>query len=623
LRLGGSLLAAEDDLKKPYRLQVVLHVAEHPLLTGVFREQVRRELGDGLQAALGELARVEVVTQHPRLADVLERGLQRSLDGWKERSDVKTHFVLLDHSGVHYEVRARQYDGTVGVPSPVVRHDRTRDRAFVAKAAAQLVQHDFGAVGTVRTEPNPEGVVQVELRGGGLDPPLSPWVQKGEVFALVQAPPGNAPALPVPDALLVVQDPPNDKARDGTCVCRLLHRYELSRAAGLRCIKLGTTQAPVRLRLVKREPDGTTAPLDQPRSVQIRRHGFRNEETTMIKMITDRNGTVDTSRVADGAFDRLAFVTVIEGPMKVQARVPVALVADRLVVVPISAAEEKNALLPLQVQAWRNDVSYSMVVQVQLFKQIEKLAANPEQRAAALNKAREGLKRSERDYSGLEAARNQLLKEAPGGKLDLADEDLRLKELKNGQATLKHFIEEQEKIDQEENSPERKALLAKVSRGKLLEQDAELGQALDLYREALKGGLKDGSLRRHVEDLQKLWMPIDENDKRYARFMEARAFIYKVWPTLDAAGLKERLGEARKALQACEEAGDVVGPLKLFKTTAAHADKLRQEREKLNPALNVDDEKPAELIREVSPGLKKLAEDINNYLAKKEQSAGK
>src|SRR5262249_45167336 len=155
------------ELRKPYRLQVVLHVAEHPLLTEVFREQVRRELGDGLQAALGELARVEVVTQHPRLADVLERGLGRSLDGWRERSDVKTHFVLLDRSGVHYEVRARQYDGTVGVPSPVVRHDRTRDRAFVAKAAAQLIQHDFGAVGTVRTEPK-DGVVEVELRGGGL-----------------------------------------------------------------------------------------------------------------------------------------------------------------------------------------------------------------------------------------------------------------------------------------------------------------------------------------------------------------------------------------------------------------------------------------------------------------------
>jgi hypothetical protein len=629
LCLGGSAPAAEGELGKPYRLQVVLHVARHPLLTEVFREQVRRELSDGLQAALGELARVEVVAKHPRLPDVLGRGLERSLDEWKERSDVKTHFVLLDYSGGHYEIRARQYDGVVGVPSPVVRHDRRRDRAFVAKAAAQLIQHDFGLIGTVLTEPPPGGlvkvdggVVKVELRGGGLDAPLEPWVKTGDVFALVQAPPGNAPALPVPDAVLQVQKPPDDKARDGVCDCRLLHRYELPRAAGLRCIKLGTTQAPVRLRLVKREPDGTTGPLDHPRSVQIRRHGFSNEATTMIKIPTGANGTVDTSRVADGVFDRLAFVSVIEGADKLQAQVPVALVADRLVVVPISAAQAGNYLLELQVQGWKNEVSNSMVVQVRLFEELQKLGANPEQRAAALTKAREGLKRSEGDYARLQAARNELLKEAPGRKLDLPEDDRRLTELKNGQTALRQFIEEQEKINKEENSPERKALLDKVARAKLLEQDAELEQALKLYREALAGGLKDEELRSYVEDLQKLWTPIDEKDSRYPKFMEARTFIYNTWPGLDAAGLKERMGDALKALEACEQAKDIIGPLKLFKTTVAHADRLRQEREKLKPELHPDDEKPAETIREVSPKLKKLAEDINTYLNKK-QSAGK
>src|SRR5438045_2075465 len=76
--LGRSAVAAEGELLQPYRLRVVLHVAAHPLLTGVFRERVRRELGAGLQAALGELARVEVVTNDPRLPDVLARGLERS-----------------------------------------------------------------------------------------------------------------------------------------------------------------------------------------------------------------------------------------------------------------------------------------------------------------------------------------------------------------------------------------------------------------------------------------------------------------------------------------------------------------------------------------------------------------
>src|SRR5581483_6120008 len=57
--------AAQPEAHTPYHLQVVLHVAKHRLLTDVFRDRVERELRDGLQASLGELARVEVVRDHP------------------------------------------------------------------------------------------------------------------------------------------------------------------------------------------------------------------------------------------------------------------------------------------------------------------------------------------------------------------------------------------------------------------------------------------------------------------------------------------------------------------------------------------------------------------------------
>src|SRR5438128_1571276 len=98
LGLAGPASAALDpETKKPYQLTVVLHVADNRLLTDVFRDRVERELLDGLQAALGDLAVVKVVREHPKLAEVLnpEKGL-RSLDGWTERSGGKTHFVLID-----------------------------------------------------------------------------------------------------------------------------------------------------------------------------------------------------------------------------------------------------------------------------------------------------------------------------------------------------------------------------------------------------------------------------------------------------------------------------------------------------------------------------------------------
>src|SRR5579864_957078 len=95
---------AQSELKTPYDLHIVVHVAENRLLTDVFRQRIERELRDGFQAALGDMGHVTVSHKHLRLADVLARGL-RSLEDWKDRDDKKTHFVLIDYSGVHYEIQ--------------------------------------------------------------------------------------------------------------------------------------------------------------------------------------------------------------------------------------------------------------------------------------------------------------------------------------------------------------------------------------------------------------------------------------------------------------------------------------------------------------------------------------
>src|SRR5713101_3176280 len=96
LCLCGKSFALDPETDKPYELRVVLGVADQRLLTDVFKEQVERELRDGLQAALGDLATVEVVRAHPRLKEVEANGLQ-ALDAWKDVDGVKTHFVMIDY----------------------------------------------------------------------------------------------------------------------------------------------------------------------------------------------------------------------------------------------------------------------------------------------------------------------------------------------------------------------------------------------------------------------------------------------------------------------------------------------------------------------------------------------
>src|SRR5947209_5838874 len=126
LCLCGEAPAQLDPEKdSPYQLQIVVRVADHPPFTAVFKDQVKRELRDSLQASLADLARVEVLDTHPLLKDIETKGLQAALDSWKEVSPRKTHFVLIDFKSGQYEIQARQHDGLTGLASPVPPRAKT------------------------------------------------------------------------------------------------------------------------------------------------------------------------------------------------------------------------------------------------------------------------------------------------------------------------------------------------------------------------------------------------------------------------------------------------------------------------------------------------------------------
>src|SRR5262249_6714108 len=98
--VGAPALAGaaglDPEVGTPYRLQIVLHIAQHRQFTDVFRGQIERELHDSLQAAFGDLAEVEIVHTHPYLAKIEAEGLQQGLDARNEVTGVKTPYVMID-----------------------------------------------------------------------------------------------------------------------------------------------------------------------------------------------------------------------------------------------------------------------------------------------------------------------------------------------------------------------------------------------------------------------------------------------------------------------------------------------------------------------------------------------
>src|SRR5262249_669291 len=153
-------------------------------------------------------------------------------------------------------------DGLTGLASPVVRKTQTSDRLLVARSAALLIDQDFGLVGTLGRVSN-DLEVKVQLKGGGLGVSLQPWAHKGEVFAIAGIGRDGARALSqrLEWALLRVEQEPDPT---GVCVCRLFKRQEYEggalpsdpRILGYRCLKLGTTRAPLRMRFLSADKSG-------------------------------------------------------------------------------------------------------------------------------------------------------------------------------------------------------------------------------------------------------------------------------------------------------------------------------------------------------------------------------
>jgi tetratricopeptide (TPR) repeat protein len=610
LGLCGRSSALDPEPDKPYQLRVVLGVADQRLLTDVFKEQVERELRDGLQAALGDLATVEVVRTHPRLKEVEANGLEKALDAWKDVDGVKTHFVMIDYVNGQYEIQARQHDGYTGQSSPVVRTDHTLDRQFVARTAALLVGKDFGLVGTVTGVDGQ--TARVTLKGSGLGVALDRWIKKDDVFALVQISPGSGGgyrAVRVPWAVLQVQKDPEE----GVCACQVYNRHPnpLAQGAGVlgyRCLKLNTIQAPLRLRVVEAN-DKKTIPKGGLQ-IHVRRHGFTGEDESKVQGVTDPDGFFSTEKDKDrGVFDHLAFASIVDGDKLLVPKIPVPLVDERPVVVPVNIKVDASAQLTVRRDLWVGQVYESLLVMVDLFKDLEKLLKD-KKHAEAMNRAQAAAKGLPDDLARFRQQRQMLVDDARGAKLDLTEGDERLKELVTAQGKLHDLIGRLQAVLDKANDPKLKELQAKLSQAQLLENDAEFGKALDLYEQILKEDPDNVDLKKRYKKLKEDWSLKGDKEKH----RRARDYIYDTWPNVDALKLKAELPRAREAFETCRDVGDFLTPQKLRKAVLVHAGHLKEQLAALMPDVNEDDRKAAKDIQEISEGLQVLVKEVNSYL---------
>jgi hypothetical protein len=601
--------ALDAELTTPYKVQVVLRVAPNRLLTPIFKEQLRRDLQRGLQGALGAMGEVEVIDladvapdkQEPLWKEVAAKGLQAGLDGsGKGTSAVKTHFVNVDFVDGQYEIQARQYDGLTGLASPAVRRERTSDRQFVARTAALLVDRDFGLVGTL-SDGGDGKMVRVAFKGGGLKVPLDRWVKKGDVFGLVQVS-ADGRSTRLPWTVLQAEAAPGE---DGTCTCKLFPPQQRPlTGAGYRCLKLGTVKSAVRVRVIE---GGRRGPPRAPESVVIfiGRDGFTRSDKDA--RVPDPDGFYSTEKEKDSAlYEGVAFVTVTQAG-QVRAQVPLALVDDRTITIPIRLGTEQPVWLTNR-RLWEGNLLSEQLMLDDLFKSLNEDIGKAAGREASLNRARKALDGLNQRLAVYGEEREELAKAKPAG-ANLTKGDRSLADVKKGRDDLQEFVGRVDKIMKEENGPEAREAKAAYEQAQNLERAGEYGRAIALYEQVL-AKTKDAKLAERLPKLKKAWEPKDGVHEK------ARAFIYETWPKLESpAQMKQRVKSAQDALAACRDAKDPFGPRRVLAVALLHAKQLSKQLGELSPDLNEQDREPAQELTDVLEPLAKLIEEAQKVVA--------
>lgn len=593
LLLAFPLHATASD--RPYKLRVVVNFAENRFLTPVFREQISRDIGDQLQFAFGPLAEIEMLQQHPLLADIQSKGLQQALDGWQELSDTQTHFLLIDYHAGRYVLRSRLHDGGTGLNNSAGKQVETGDRGQVSTIAARLIYDGLGVAGNVVSS---GAGVEITLQAGSLGP-LDPWVRPGDIFAVTRIVDDGEKQRSMPLTWAVVRV--SSSPKQGVCRGEYFCRYKedelvmgTPQVAGYRCLKLAAVKASLRLRFLDADSFRPLSGLQ----VHVGRRGFQD---TVRELSTDLNGLAETPDLFEG----LAFVKVLSAG-KLCAQFPVTLVDAHTIVcrLKLDAQAETVGLLQYRRDEWLRRILDALLVTSARTNQLNgQLARSLE---LALKYARTALEALDRDLASLDAERSELQraagKQAVAG-FDLAEGEARLQELRRRRTELADFIARLDTGIQEGKSEKTLISLKLLEQARLLEGEAAYDQAISLYEEFLKNNAGQSKVQEHVAKLKKAWQT------KGAEHAQAREFLCQTWPGLDIAGMKANLDKAKQSLKICRDKGDALTPLKLLRANLLHVANLKKRLTALQRQDGQDNRAEARTIAEVAEGLRVLHEE--------------
>jgi tetratricopeptide (TPR) repeat protein len=645
----------EPPLKEPYLWRVVLKIQHHPLLSGSFREQLKRDLEAALQPAIDKLGTVEVIDLadlprdrwDPLWQQFEDKGFT-ALDAPRDLTGVKTHFLQIQYRDGHYLLESRQYDGFTGlasgyagVGSPVIRKQSVRAPEMVGRAAGLMLDRDFGLTGNAEPVTGRPDEARILVRGGQLGP-VDGLVKPGDVFAVAQVSHSKRPAPPPARTATgkVIAPPPGsipppgltsklrpftllkvtEVGRDGVIRCVALSRYKVAlpaiagNVAGYRCMKLGTIDAPVAIRLVG--GDGSSQKQAGLVTVRATEKGF-NGPADASDILVLRDGVFRSGR----PLASVACVTVSISPTQSMV-FPVPVFTSDPINLPfnIDPRAEERAAFERDALATAARVADARNAQTICFDATARLI-DKQKNSDALARARGGFKAAKEAEQGiaddLVRLREQADKSPEGARLVKAIEQ-HLEALRQYNTQLNVSIETLEKVVARENDPTAAAREVQAQavdyRINILLGRGEVEEALNAYDQLATLLPDDPKVKENRDKLKAAWVPKNEAHAR------ARTYLLKTWPGISSIpDFKESLPLLESSIDECIKNGDRFTLLKLQNVIISAAlVKFNELFGALDP--NADgDRKLLMEAKDVGGKLPTLELEIKEFLEKKAQ----
>jgi hypothetical protein len=334
------------------------------------------------------------------------------------------------------------------------------------------------------------------------------------------------------------------------------------------------------------------------------RVGAAGFEEKARERTTDVNGLVVTQET----FNNVAFARVRSGGAD-RALLPVEIIDDRVIVCRLGAAgaTADEDQLRLQGERWVRRAAEGVALGSNLVAELNVALEGPPEKALEL--ARRAVKALQAEWEGLDKERVQL--GGKGIKLDLTRGVQLLQVVHDQREQMDKLVGRLEAILKEDTGEETRALKALAERARLKEGEADYSEAIKMYQAVLDKRPEESDVAARLKKLKAAWETDD------AALKQARAFIYDVWPTLTVAGLKEKVGEARKAFEVCRDKGDRLAPRKLVRVNVQHATALQKRLSQLRWEKDTEDSRAeTKALVRAAEALARLHQEATAFLSK-------